>query len=71
MMAEGKVHMYLRYGPTSEWDTAAGHALMLAIGGLVVDIEKRQPLIYNKEQLLNPSFAAVSPSVQQLMDYVL
>jgi 3'(2'), 5'-bisphosphate nucleotidase len=70
LMAEGSVHMYLRYGPTSEWDTAAGHALLQAIGGTVVNTNSRSPLVYNKKQLLNPSFAALGPSVQQLTDYL-
>lgn len=71
LIAEGKAHLYFRYGPTSEWDTAAGHALLRAIGGDVLGIESRAPLAYNKEQLLNPAFAAVGPSVYELMDYVL
>ncbi|HZG00911.1 MAG TPA: 3'(2'),5'-bisphosphate nucleotidase CysQ [Chitinophagales bacterium] len=71
LIAEGKAHMYFRYGPTSEWDTAAGHALLRAVGGDVMGIESRASLAYNKEQLLNPAFAALGPSVYELMDYVL
>jgi len=54
-VAEGKAHIYPRFGPTMEWDTAAAHAVVLAAGGTV-----KQPngnnLIYNKEDLLNPFF---------------
>ena len=71
LMVEEKVHVYLRYGPTSEWDTAAGHALLNAIGGTVIQSETQKSLVYNKEHLLNPSFAALGPSVKQLTDYVL
>lgn len=71
LIAEGNAHLYFRYGPTSEWDTAAGHALLRAVGGNVIGIESRASLVYNKEQLLNPAFAAVGPSVYELMDYVL
>ena len=71
LIAEGSAHLYFRYGPTSEWDTAAGHALLRAVGGDVLGIESRASLAYNKEQLLNPAFAAVGPSVYKLMDYVL
>lgn len=71
LMAEGKIHAYLRYGPTSEWDTAAGHALLNAIGGEVINTNNRKKLTYNKEELLNPSFAAMVASVQEIGDYIL
>jgi 3'(2'), 5'-bisphosphate nucleotidase len=57
-IAEGKVDLYLRQGPTSEWDTAAGQAIVEAAGGAVVDLSGR-PLRYNqRESLRNPPFLA-------------
>ncbi|MCB1645758.1 MAG: 3'(2'),5'-bisphosphate nucleotidase CysQ [Pseudomonadales bacterium] len=56
LVAEGEADMYPRLAPTSEWDTAAAHAVVEAAGGLVVD-DKLVPLRYNtKESVLNPHF---------------
>ena len=58
LLAEGAVDLYLRDGPTSEWDTAAGQAIAVEAGARVVDLDGR-PLSYNaRDTLLNPSFAA-------------
>ncbi|MFC4632672.1 3'(2'),5'-bisphosphate nucleotidase CysQ [Dokdonia ponticola] len=56
IIAEGGAHMYPRFAPTMEWDTAAGHAICKAVGVEVIDQETQQPLRYNKENLLNPYF---------------
>jgi 3'(2'), 5'-bisphosphate nucleotidase len=56
MVAEGKADIYPRFGPTMEWDTAAGHAIALAAGCLVTKADETSPLLYNKENLLNPWF---------------
>jgi len=57
-LAEGRIDFYPRFGPTSEWDTAAGQAILECAGGVVQDIEGR-PLRYNtKDSLLNPDFFA-------------
>ena len=62
LVAEGKAHIYPRLGPTSEWDTAAAHAVVKAAGGEVVQAENDEPLEYNtKESLLNPFFIVKSP----------
>ncbi|HEC04857.1 MAG TPA: 3'(2'),5'-bisphosphate nucleotidase [Thiothrix sp.] len=56
LVAEGRADLYARFWPTSEWDTAAGHAIIDEAGGRLVDIEM-QPLLYNmKDSLLNPHF---------------
>jgi 3'(2'), 5'-bisphosphate nucleotidase len=55
MVAEGSADLYPRLGPTSEWDTAAAHAVVLAAGGYVTDTTGA-PLTYNKPDLLNPHF---------------
>ena len=58
-VAEGRATLYPRFGPTMEWDTAAGQAIVEAAGGQVVlSSDTRQPLRYNKESLLNPFFIA-------------
>ncbi|MDF2178081.1 3'(2'),5'-bisphosphate nucleotidase CysQ [Aliiglaciecola sp. CAU 1673] len=64
LVAEGKAHLYPRLGPTSEWDTAAAHAVANAAGAHVVELQADKPwqeqikaLKYNqKESLLNPYF---------------
>lgn len=59
LVAEGKADIYPRFGLTSEWDTAAGHALIIASGGRVVLAEDQNiDLMYNKENILNPYFIA-------------
>lgn len=55
LVAEGAAHLYPRFGPTMEWDTGAAQAVVEAAGGSVVGIDGA-PLLYNKEDLLNPHF---------------
>ena len=59
ILAEGKADIYPRAAPTSEWDTAAGHAVLLAAGGLV-DGPDGEPLRYGKRAFLNRAFVATS-----------
>ncbi|GEQ87216.1 3'(2'),5'-bisphosphate nucleotidase CysQ [Patiriisocius marinistellae] len=56
LVAEGAAHIYPRYAPTMEWDTAAGQAICQAADVQVIDNETKTPLKYNKENLLNPYF---------------
>lgn len=57
MVAEGKADIYYRHGPTMEWDTAAGQAILEAAGGKVyVGQQEEERFYYNKEDLLNTSF---------------
>ncbi|WP_370232428.1 3'(2'),5'-bisphosphate nucleotidase CysQ [Marinobacter nauticus] len=56
-IAEGHADIYPRMGPTSEWDTAAAHAVLVAAGG-EVQTPEGQPLVYGKENILNPNFIA-------------
>ena len=56
-IAEGHADIYPRLGPTSEWDTAAAHAVLLAAGGKVQTLQG-EPLKYGKEDVLNPWFIA-------------
>lgn len=56
-LAEGTADLYIRTGPTSEWDTAAGHALLQAAGGQVCGLDGA-PLVYAKDGYLNGGFQA-------------
>ena len=56
LVAEGKAHVYPRFGPTNEWDTAAGQVIVENAGGEVIDYNTGQPLVYNREDILNPWF---------------
>ncbi|MEO8309474.1 MAG: 3'(2'),5'-bisphosphate nucleotidase CysQ [Pseudomonadota bacterium] len=59
LVADGSADLYPRLGPTSEWDIAAGQAILEAAGGQVVRIADGQALQYNtKDGLLNPDFLA-------------
>jgi 3'(2'), 5'-bisphosphate nucleotidase len=67
LIACSKADLYLRLGPTSEWDTAAAQCVLEQAGGAVLDMQG-EALRYNtKESLLNPEFIAVGdPSVNWL-----
>jgi len=56
LLAENKADVYPRFAPTMEWDTAAGHAICNTIGLNVISQKTKEPLLYNKENLLNPCF---------------
>ena len=58
-IAKGEADLYPRFGRTMEWDTAAGHAILLAAGGKVLTVDG-QPLTYGKKQrgFDNPAFIA-------------
>jgi len=55
-IAEGKADIYPRFGPTMEWDTAAGQAIARAAGARVYRQDTGAELLYNKENLKNPGF---------------
>jgi 3'(2'), 5'-bisphosphate nucleotidase len=57
LVAEGAADLYVRFGPTSEWDTAAGHAVLEAAGGSVTRLD-RAPMRYAKPGFLNSGFIA-------------
>jgi 3'(2'), 5'-bisphosphate nucleotidase len=59
IVAEGQADIYPRLSPTSEWDTAAGHAVLIAAGGRV-DGPDGQPLKYGKRAFLNRGFVATA-----------
>ena len=63
LIAAGEADLYPRFGPTMEWDTAAGHAVLSAAGGSVLQLEDKQPLKYGKPHYRNPFFIASSKNV--------
>lgn len=71
-LADGRGDFYPRFSPCSEWDVAAGQALLESVGGAVLGLDGR-PLRYNaRETLLSPHFFAVadagSPLWAELLD---
>ena len=58
LVASGKADLYPRFGRTMEWDTAAGHAVLLAAGGSVIRADDGSPLGYGKPGFENPHFIA-------------
>lgn len=63
LVATGEADLYPRVGHTMEWDTAAGHAVLVGAGGDVVRFDNHQPLRYGKEGFANPFFIAYAPGV--------
>ena len=57
LIAAGEADLYPRFGPTSEWDIAAGHAVLTAAGGSLTQIDG-SPFLYGKDNILNPFFIA-------------
>jgi 3'(2'), 5'-bisphosphate nucleotidase len=57
-VAEGLADEYPRFGPTMEWDTAAGQAILENAGCELIDLSTNLPMAYNRPELLNKSFSA-------------
>ena len=69
-LAEGTLDVYPRFGPTSEWDTAAGQVVLEAAGGVVLD-PKGRPLRYNqRDTLLNGDFFALGDPALPWRDWM-
>lgn len=68
-IAVGKADLYVRFGPTGEWDTAAGHAILRASGGDIRDMKGRS-LRYGvgNSDLINPNFVAASADLFACME---
>ncbi len=62
-LAEGKADMYIRFGPTMEWDIAAGQSILEELGGEIRGVESNEILQYNKESLFNPPFIAKTKAI--------
>lgn len=63
MVAEGLAACYPRFGPTMEWDTAAGQIIAESAGASVFNAETLARMNYNKENLLNPSFIVFAKGI--------
>lgn len=63
LVASGEADFYPRLGRTMEWDTAAGHAVLRAAGGIVLRKDDQTPLTYGKAGFENPFFLAMAPGV--------
>ena len=69
-LAEGGMDVYPRFGPTSEWDTAAGQCVLEAAGGVVIDPQGR-PLRYNqRDTILNGDFLALGDPTLPWRDWL-
>lgn len=67
LVAEGEADLYPRFGPTSEWDTAAAQCVVEVAGGSVVDLQG-EPLRYNtKASLLNSYFVVVGDTTKDYL----
>ena len=66
VLLKGEADVYPRFGPTMEWDTAAGQALLEAAGGRTLLPDLSAPLTYGHEEngFLNPGFVAFAPGVE-------
>lgn len=69
LVAKGEAHVYPRLGPTSEWDTAAAHAVLAAAGGNML-APTGEELAYNKESVLNPWFFATGGGDHDWLKYL-
>lgn len=63
LVAAGEADFYPRLGPTMEWDTAAGHAVLSGAGGRVLEKDSHTPLTYGKPGFRNSFFLALAPGV--------
>lgn len=61
-VAEGLADLYLRTGPTMEWDTAAGQCIAESAGAVMTKLD-RTPFLYNKQSLLNTGFVCMSKAI--------
>jgi 3'(2'), 5'-bisphosphate nucleotidase len=62
-IAFNRADIYPRFAPTMEWDIAAGHAIITALGGEILNANTGEPLLYNKEDLTNPHFVVRTKSL--------
>lgn len=69
-LAEGGLDVYPRFGPTSEWDTAAGQCVLEGAGGAVLDPQGR-PFRYNqRDRILNGDFIALGDTALPWRDWM-
>ena len=59
LIAEGEADIYPRFGPTSEWDIAAGHLIVNEAGGKIRTFQNDSIKYNTKENIINPEFYAI------------
>ena len=57
-IADGSADLYPRFGPTSEWDIAAGHIILTEAGGSIISVDNNEIVYNTKKDILNPYFIA-------------
>lgn len=67
MVACGLADLYPRFNGTSEWDSAAGDVILREAGGVIIDLDSKKPLSYNKENLRNNYFIAYGRGISPNM----
>lgn len=70
LVAEGAADVYPRFGPTSHWDTAAAHAVVVAAGGEVVDLDGAALRYPAGDSLLNPAFLVYGDAQRNWPQYL-
>jgi 3'(2'), 5'-bisphosphate nucleotidase len=68
LVAAGEADVYLRFGQTSEWDTAAGQCIVEEAGGKVIDLQGNVLQYNTKESLLNPEFIVMGDHQHNWLD---
>ena len=63
LIATGEADIYPRFGPTSEWDIAAGHIILSEAGGKILTLENKEINYNEKENVLNPEFIASNNAI--------
>ena len=63
LIAKGEADIYPRFGPTSEWDIAAGHIILNEAGGKVITLQNTEIKYNEKESVLNPEFIASNNTI--------
>ena len=63
LIADGNADIYPRFGPTSEWDIAAGHIILNEAGGKILTLSNKEIKYNKKESLLNPEFIASNNTI--------
>ena len=66
-LAKGEVDLYMRFGPTSEWDTAAAQVLLEEAGCFLFEAKTQQPMTYGKPNYLNRGILAGHASLENLL----
>ena len=63
LIADGNADIYPRFGPTSEWDIAAGHIILNEAGGKILTLDNKEIFYNQKESVLNPEFIASNNTI--------